>query len=74
MGVIIRIDTARRDELARIAADDLGGVSMDEALRLLIVVHRTHAAFPELAADPAEASSSVEGSAAQPDIDIDVQD
>jgi hypothetical protein len=44
-----------RDELARVAADDLGGVSLDSALELLLEEHhkaRILAAFERLRADP----------------------
>lgn len=74
MQTSLRVDAARRDELARIAAEDLGGVSMDEALRVLIFEHRTRAAFARLAADPLEAASYAGEATALADVDVHVQD
>lgn len=74
MQTSLRVDAARRDELARIAAEDLGGVSMDEALRVLIFEHRTRAAFARLATDPLEAASYLEELTALADVDVDVQE
>jgi hypothetical protein len=52
MQTSIRVEEATRDELARIARE-LGGVSLDEALRVVLFRHRTMQAVERLAADPA---------------------
>lgn len=49
----IRVSPGNRDALAGIARDELGGVSLDEALRIVLFEHRTAAALARLAADPA---------------------
>jgi hypothetical protein len=38
-----------RDALARIAATELGGVSLDEALRVVVFEHQSHLAWPGFA-------------------------
>jgi hypothetical protein len=51
----IKVDTRTRDELASVAADDLGGVSLNAALVHLLTEHRKSAvlaAFARLQADP----------------------
>ena len=55
MQTSMRVSADTRDALARIAADDLGGVSLDEALRVVLFEHRTAAALARLAADPEQA-------------------
>ncbi|MEO6713807.1 MAG: hypothetical protein ABIM89_10310 [Mycobacteriales bacterium] len=55
MQTSMRVSKESRDALARIAAQDLGGVSLDEALRVVLFEHRTAAALARLAADPAQA-------------------
>lgn len=55
MQTSMRVSAETRDALARIAADDLGGVSLDEALRVVLFEHRTAAALARLAVDPARA-------------------
>jgi hypothetical protein len=56
----MRIDGKVRDELARIAEDDLGGVSLGEAVRQLITEHHfTHInrRYEELRGDQQEWTS-----------------
>lgn len=52
MQTSMRVTAANRDALARIAATELGGVSLDEALRIVLFEHETRAALAKLAADP----------------------
>lgn len=52
MQTSMRVDQANRDALARIAAEELGGVSLDEALRMLLFEHETMRAVARLEADP----------------------
>lgn len=51
----IKVESAIRDDLARVAADELGGVSLNAALSHLLIEHRKAAvlaAYARLAADP----------------------
>lgn len=57
MQTSMRVTRENRDALARIATDELGGVSMDEALRILLFEHRTRVALARLATDPEAADS-----------------
>ncbi|HVX44075.1 MAG TPA: hypothetical protein VHC49_09310 [Mycobacteriales bacterium] len=63
MQTSMRVTRENRDALARIATDELGGVSMDEALRILLFEHRTRVALTRLAADPDAAESYLAESA-----------
>jgi hypothetical protein len=49
----MRVSVPTRDALARVAEDELGGVSLDEALRIVLFEHQTATALARLAADPA---------------------
>lgn len=52
----IRVDISARDRLAQIADDEFHGVSLGEALTLLIdehEMHLAHAAYARLRSDPA---------------------
>lgn len=57
MQTSMRVTPENRDTLAQIAATELGGVSLDEALRVVLFEHRSRAALARLAADPAAADS-----------------
>lgn len=48
----IRVSPDNRDKLAGIARDELGGASLDEALRKVLFEHQTRAAIARLEADP----------------------
>lgn len=48
----MRVSTEARDHLARIAAEELGGVSLDEALRAVLFRHDVAASIDRLRADP----------------------
>lgn len=48
----MRVSVPTRDELARVAEDELGGVSLDEALQIVLFEHKTATALARLAADP----------------------
>jgi hypothetical protein len=47
-----RVSVPTRDALARVAEDELGGVSLDEALQIVLFEHQTTKALVRLAADP----------------------
>jgi hypothetical protein len=51
----MRVTVSNRDALARIAETELGGVSLDEALRIVLFEHATRVALAKLAADPTAA-------------------
>lgn len=53
MQTTVRVSATNRDALSAIARDELGGVSLDEALRVVLFEHRTAAAVARLAADTA---------------------
>ncbi|WP_020522932.1 hypothetical protein [Catelliglobosispora koreensis] len=53
MQTSIRVDQTSRDALAKIANDEMGGVSMDDALKVLLFEHASLAAIAALEADPA---------------------
>jgi len=52
MQTTMRVSTPNRDALARIAERELGGVSLDEALRIVLFERETAVALARLAADP----------------------
>lgn len=52
MQTSMRLTQETRDALARVASEELGGVSLDEALRTVLFEHETRAALARLAADP----------------------
>lgn len=74
MQTSLRVDTERRDALAQIAAEDLGGVTIDEALRVLIFEHRTRAAFARLAEQPGEVRSYLDEAQELAEVDTAVED
>lgn len=74
MHTSMRVSVETRDALARVAADDLGGVSLDEALRVVLFEHRSRAALARLAHDPAAADSYLAESAALAEADTAVRE
>jgi hypothetical protein len=48
----MRVSVPTRDALARVAEDELGGVSLDEALQIVLFEHQTTKALARLAAEP----------------------
>lgn len=51
MQTSMRVSAENRDALARIAAEELGGASLDEALRVLIWQHQAAQGVARLEAD-----------------------
>ena len=74
MQTSMRITPENRDALAQIAASELGGVSMDEALRVVIFEHQSRAALARLAGDPEAADSYLVESAQLAEVDIMVEE
>jgi ribosomal protein L12E/L44/L45/RPP1/RPP2 len=52
MQTTLRVSVEARDTLARIAADELGGVSLDEALRIVLFHYQAAVAIARVEADP----------------------
>lgn len=52
MHTSMRVTSENRDALARIARQELGGVSLDEALRVILFEHQLRLSLAHLAADP----------------------
>lgn len=74
MQTSMRISHENRDRLARIANDELGGVSMDEAVRILIFEHQARIALARLATDPEAAESYLRESRALAGADVEVRE
>ncbi len=53
MHTSMRVTAENRDALTRIAKTELGGVSLDEALRIILFEHQLRMSLGRLAADPA---------------------
>lgn len=51
MQTSMRVTSGNRDALAQVAATELGGVSLDEALRILLFEHLSRVAVARLGAD-----------------------
>ena len=73
MQTSMRVTAENRDALARIAATELGGVSLDEALRVVLFEHLSRVALARLAADP-HADSYLAESAQLADVDVAVRE
>lgn len=72
MQTSMRLSAENREGLAQIAVTELGGVSLDEALRVVLFEHRTRIAFARLAPD--EAGSYLAESAELAEVDVSVRD
>lgn len=62
------------DALTRIAAEGLGGASLEEALRVVLFEHKSRTALARLAADPAAAGSYLAQSSALAETDTSVRE
>lgn len=74
MQTSMRVTAENRDVLARIAATELGGVSLDEALRVVLFEHLSRTALTRLAADPAAADCYLAESAQLAEVDVAVRE
>ena len=72
MQTSMRVTRETRDALARIATEQLGGVSLDEALRIVLFEHQSRAALVRLASDPTKANSYLQESAQLAEVDTQV--
>ncbi len=73
MQTSMRVDTANRDALAELATE-LGGVTMDEALAILLFERRVMNQFAALAADTEVYQEYLAENRELAEIDIDVRD
>ena len=74
MQTSMRVTPENRDALARIAAAELGGVSLDEALKVVLFEHESRAALARLATDPAAAASYLAEGAKLAEVDTAVEE
>jgi hypothetical protein len=74
MQTSMRVTVENRDLLAKIANEELGGVSLDEALRVVLFEHQTHAALARLAADPEMAADYLSEAAELAEVDTAVKE
>lgn len=74
MQTSMRVTRANRDALARIAATELGGVSLDEALRVLLFEHQSRVALARLAENHDASQSYLLEAAELAEADVAVQE
>lgn len=72
MQTSMRVTSQNRDALARIAAEELGGVSLDEALQIVLFEHQTRAALARLGSDPDAAASYLRESVQLAEVDTQI--
>jgi len=70
MQTSMRVDRSNRDALARIAAEELGGVSLDEALRIVLFEHECLASYARLSDDPDSLADYRAEAAELADVDV----
>ncbi len=70
MQTSMRVDRSNRDALARIAAEELGGVSLDEALRIVLFQHECLASYARLSDDPDSLADYRAEAAQLADVDV----
>ncbi len=74
MQTSMRVAIENRDALARIANQELGGVSLDEALRVILFEHQTRAALARLGADPTMQADYLSDAAQLAEVDTAVRE
>ena len=72
MKTSMRVDAGNRDTLARIATTELGGVSLDEALRIVLFEHESRVALGRLAADPDAYAGYLREAAELAEVDVSI--
>jgi hypothetical protein len=70
MHTTVRVSVPTRDELARVAEDEFGGVSLDEALQIVLFEHRSAVAVARLMADPEALADYQAEAASLADVDV----
>jgi hypothetical protein len=70
----MRVAVSTRDTLARIATEELGGVSLNEALATVLFEHESRLALARLASDPDELDSYRREATELADVDITVDE
>ncbi len=70
MQTSMRVNRSNRDALARIAAEELGGVSLDEALRIVLFQHECLASYARLSDDPDSLADYRAEAAQLADVDV----
>lgn len=74
MHTSMRVTSENRDALARIASTELGGVSLDEALRIILFEHRLRVSLSRLAADAAMHADYLREAAELAEVDASVRE
>ena len=74
MQTSMRVTPENRDSLAQIAATQLGGASLDEALRVVLFEYQSRAALARLATDPDATGSYLAETAQLAEVDTAVQE
>jgi len=74
MQTSMRVTAANRDALARIAAAELNGATLDEALRVVLFEHECRAAVARLGADQDAADSYAGEAGLLADVDVPVRE
>jgi hypothetical protein len=74
MATTMKVTATTRDALAAIAQQELGGVSLDEALKVLIFEHRVMTAYARLEADPEALAEYQAESAGLAEADVDIRE
>ncbi|HVW44133.1 MAG TPA: hypothetical protein VHC18_22555 [Amycolatopsis sp.] len=72
MQTSMRVARENRDRLARIAESELGGATLDDALRVLLFEHESRRALARLAADPDMAEDYLLESSELAEVDTEV--
>lgn len=72
MQTSMRVDARNRDTLARIATTELGGVSLDEALRIVLFEHESRVALGRLVADPDARAGYLREAAELAEVDVSI--
>ncbi|MDQ1646394.1 MAG: hypothetical protein QOJ50_2578 [Cryptosporangiaceae bacterium] len=70
----MKVTATTRDALAAIAQQELGGVSLEEALKVLIFEHRVMTAYARLEADPEALAEYQAESAGLAEADVDIRE
>lgn len=70
----MRVTKRNRDALARLAESEMGGVSLDDALRVLLFEHHTRAAYARLSSDPEALKEYQDEARSLAEVDVEVKE